>query len=77
MDRHELALKTIGQISGAGVETLTAELQLAGDLGIDSPKALELLLLLEEQLNVEISDEQAGDLATVGDVLALVDRTCG
>ena len=73
MDRREIALTTIGKISGTPPEQLTAEMQLAGDLGVDSPKALELLLLLEEQLGIEISDEQAGEMATVGDILAFVE----
>jgi acyl carrier protein len=73
MDRREIALTTIGKISGTPHEQLTGEMQLAGDLGIDSPKALELLLLLEEKLEIEISDEQAGEMATVGDILAFVE----
>ena len=73
MDRRQLALETIAKISGRPVETLTPELQLAGDLGVDSPKALELLLVLEERLELEISDDQAGEMATVGDILAFVE----
>ena len=48
-------------------------LPLVGDLGLDSPRALELLIELEESLGVEIDDSAAGGLNTVGDVLGLVD----
>jgi len=69
MERRELALQAIARISGRPRDELTPEMQLAGDLGIDSPKALELLLVLEETLAIEIDDEQAGELSTVGDIL--------
>ena len=73
MDRREQALQMIARISGTRIEALTPEMQLAGDLGIDSPKALELLLVLEEQLGVEISDDEAGEMSTVGKILAFVE----
>ena len=39
------------------------------DLGIDSPRQLELLIELEEAPGVEITDEEAAAMETVGDVL--------
>ncbi len=41
-----------------------------GDLGIDSVKALQLVMRLEDELGVEISDDQAAKMDTVGDVVA-------
>ena len=69
MDTRETALSVLEKISGVPREKLTAEMQLVGELGIDSPKALELLLDLEQRLGIEISEEEAGAIATVGDVL--------
>jgi len=74
MDRRETTLSVVERISGVPRAELTKESQLAGDLGIDSPKALEMLLELEEKLKIEIGDEQAGEMATVGDILAFVDQ---
>jgi acyl carrier protein len=48
---------------------LKPEMELVSDLGIDSPKALELLVELEEGLGIEIGDEDAARMETVGDVL--------
>jgi len=39
--------------------------------------ALEMLLKLEEQLSLEISDEQAGEMSTVGDILDFVTHRGG
>ena len=41
-------------------------------LGIDSPMALQLLFELEEALDIEISDEDAAEMETVGDILRKV-----
>ena len=42
-------------------------------LGIDSPQALQILVELEDRLGIEISDEEAAGLQTVGHVLAALE----
>lgn len=70
MDKKEQALEVIAEISGRGKGDLTPAMELVADLGIDSPKALQLLVELEERLEIEISDEDAAKMDTVGDVLS-------
>lgn len=70
----ETALAVIAKVSGKGVETLTPDAELVADLGMDSAKALELLVELEDQLEIEISDEDAAKLNTVGDILDFIKR---
>lgn len=72
MDMTQKALNVVAKVSGKDVATLQPELELVADLGIDSPKALQLLLDLEEELDIEISDEDAAKMDTVGDVLAFL-----
>jgi acyl carrier protein len=48
-------------------------MELVGDLGFDSARALELLVELEDRLNIEIGDDDAAGLNTVGDILAFLD----
>jgi acyl carrier protein len=60
-------------VSKVEVDALSPDLDLVADLGFDSAKALELLVELEEALGIEVSDEQAARLNTVGDILAIVD----
>ncbi len=74
MDWKETTLTTLQEISGAARESITPEKDLVADLGIDSPKALRLLVELEDRLSIEIPDEEAAKLSTVGDVLAYVGR---
>ncbi len=63
-------LDTIGKLVGKTKEELRPEAELVADLGIDSPKSLELLVALEDAYGIEISDEAAAKMETVGDVLA-------
>jgi acyl carrier protein len=74
MDHRQETLELLATISGRAQEELGDELHLVADLGIDSPKALRLLVELEDRLDVEIEDEEAASLKTVGDVLAFVER---
>lgn len=74
MEAKRKALEIIAAISGADVATLTPETELVADLGIDSPKALQLLVDLEDALKIEISDEDAAKLDSVGDILDYLDE---
>lgn len=67
------ALGIIGRISGVEPDALRPDMDLAADLGIDSPKALELLVDLEDSLDLEIADEEAARMETVGDILSFVE----
>ncbi len=69
MDTKKKALEIVAAISGKEAADLKPELDLVADLGIDSPKALQMLLDLEDTLGIEISDEDAAKMDTVGDVL--------
>ena len=72
MDTTQRTLDIIGRVSGKDPTSLSPEADLVADLGIDSPKGLQLLVELEEALGIEISDEQAARLDTVGDILTFV-----
>ena len=69
METKQSALEIIAELSGKDVEALAPEMELVADLGIDSPKALQLLVEIEEKIGIEISDEDAAKMDTVGDVL--------
>jgi acyl carrier protein len=68
----ETALAVLAEVSEREVADLSPEQDLVADLEIDSPKALQLLVLLEERLDIEIPDEDAARLESVADVLAYV-----
>ena len=57
-------------IDKLGVEEnkITADANFINDLGADSLDQVELIMQLEEEYNIEISDEEAESLTTVGKV---------
>lgn len=69
MDKKQKALEVLAELSGRDAASLEPGMDLVGDLEIDSPKGLQLLVELEEKLAIEISDEDAARFDTVGDVL--------
>ena len=70
-EREKIALGLLSRITGMEEGRIVPEMELVADLGIDSPKALQLLVELEESLGIEIGDESASRMNTVEDVLRL------
>jgi long-chain acyl-CoA synthetase len=54
------------------VDEITTSMDLYTDLGLDSLQAIELLLFVEHQFNVSVSDETAAGFHRVGDVLRVL-----
>ena len=69
MSKTEEALAILAEISEKPAPEIEPSMDLVADLGIDSPKALKLLVELEDRLEIEISDEDAARMTTVGDIL--------
>ncbi len=59
-----------------GVESSKVELgsSFIGDLGADSLDTVELIMALEEEFGIEISDSDAEKLKTVGDAVTYIDE---
>ena len=70
--REQQVLKIIARVSKRDVASLKSEQHLVADLSIDSPKALELMCDVEEQLKLEMPEDAVARIETVGDILALV-----
>ncbi|MDR3307427.1 MAG: acyl carrier protein [Coriobacteriales bacterium] len=62
-------------VDGLGVspEAVTLEATINDDLGADSLDAVEIIMSLEEEFDLEIEAATAETLITVGDIVALVD----
>ena len=53
---------------------ITLEASLTGDLGADSFDTVELIMALEEQFEIEISDEEAQEILTVKHAVDFVEK---
>ena len=58
---------------GVNPEQVTPTASFIEDLGADSLDIVELVMALEEEYDLEISDEEAEKIRTVGDVVAYIE----
>tara|TARA_B100000683_G_scaffold277638_1_gene337602 strand:+ start:8616 stop:8903 length:288 start_codon:yes stop_codon:yes gene_type:complete len=59
---------------GVDESEVTPEAHFIDDLGADSLDTVELVMALEEEFGVEISDEDAEKIQTVGDVIKYIEE---
>ena len=56
-------------------EQITPQARIVEDLGADSLDTIELVMAFEEEYGIEIPDEKAERLRTVGDVIEYLTET--
>lgn len=54
-------------------EKISPESRISEDLGADSMDAVELIMKVEEEFNIQISDEAAQGIRTVGDLVKVIE----
>jgi len=62
----------IAEQLGTDASEITMESSFVDDLGADSLDIVELIMALEEEFNMEIPDEEAEKISTVGDVVEYI-----
>jgi acyl carrier protein len=61
---------------GVDSTTLTDKASFASDLGLDSLDVLETIMTMEKEFSINIPDEDAEKLTTVGSVVDYITRKC-
>ena len=59
---------------GVNADQVTPEAKFIEDLGADSLDTVELVMAFEEEFSVEVPDEDAEKLQTVGDVVKYIEE---
>jgi len=59
---------------GVNESEVTPEAKFVDDLGADSLDLVELVMALEEEYNIEISDEDAEKILSVGDAIEYIQK---
>jgi acyl carrier protein len=64
----------LSEVAGVDPAEVAADKAFKDDLDLDSLAMVELAIVIEERLGVRIPEEEAGNLATVGEMAALLER---
>ena len=64
----------IAEQLGVKQEEVSPQASFIDDLGADSLDTVELIMALEEEFNVEIPDEDAEKMTTVGDAIKYIEE---
>jgi acyl carrier protein len=59
---------------GVNEDQVTTDAKLMEDLGADSLDAVELVMAIEEEFGIEVPDDEAEKLTSMGDILTYVDK---
>ncbi|MBI4335263.1 MAG: acyl carrier protein [Candidatus Omnitrophica bacterium] len=74
MANEEKIKGIIAEQLGVKIEDVKPEASFIEDLGADSLDTVELVMALEEEFGIEIPDEDAEKMATVGDAMKYIEE---
>jgi len=75
MSVNERVKNIVAEQLGIGVDEVSNESNFIDDLGADSLDTVELVMALEEEFDVEISDEQAENISTVQSAIDYINNS--
>ncbi len=70
----EKVKKIVSEQLGVEEEIVNMESTFVDDLAADSLDIVELVMSIEEEFDIEISDEDAEKIVTVGDVVKYIEK---
>ncbi|MAV63926.1 MAG: acyl carrier protein [Candidatus Marinimicrobia bacterium] len=73
-DTKDKVVNIIVEKLAVDIEKITSEADFVSDLGADSLDQVELIMQLEEEFNIEISDEDAESLNNLDKVLSFLEK---
>ncbi len=77
MSVEQKVKEIVMQQLGRSEEEVTPEASFMGDLSADSLDTVELVMAFEEEFNLEIPDEDAEKITTVGDAVRYIQEKAG
>ena len=76
-DIEQRVREIIADQLGEPIENITPEKDFVQDLGADSLDVVELVMALEEEFGIEIPEEDAEKIKTVGDAINYIKEKLG
>ncbi|MBL6989581.1 MAG: acyl carrier protein [Bacteriovoracaceae bacterium] len=77
MNEHEIFKKVAGVISPyvkneTVLDTMALDSKILEDLGVNSARLIDIVLAFEDVFNIEVDDEAADSIWTIGDAVKLI-----
>ena len=69
--------KIIAEVLNVDEEEITMDTTFVDDLGADSLDILQIVMGIEEEFDIEIANEEAEKIATVGDAVEQIKNAVG
>ena len=66
-------IKVVAEKTKLNADDIRPELNLE-DSGLDSFARIELILLIEQEFDIELSDAESADVATVADIIKVIEQ---
>lgn len=66
--------ESLADILSCDADKIDMDTELVRDLGVDSIDTVELIMAVEETYDITISDKDAQELKTVGDVVEFIEE---
>ena len=77
MSLEQRVAEIIVEQLGVSPEEISPEASFADDLGADSLDIVELVMAMEEEFDVEITDEDAEKIQTIGEAISYLKERSG
>lgn len=74
MSNFEKIKELLVEKLGISEDKITLESEIVKDLGADSLDLVEMLLSMEENFGITISDEETENIKTVKDIVDIIDK---
>lgn len=74
METLDKVKRLIAEHLNKPVEEITEDKEIVKDLGADSLDIVEMLMSLEDEFGVTVSDEDAVNIKTVGDIVKTIEK---
>ena len=74
MDTFTKVAELLAEYLGIDASTITPESEVVKDLGADSLDVVQLLMELEDNFNIVVSEDEAASLRTVGDIVNIISK---
>jgi len=69
---EEIVIAIVAEQLGVEAANITLDSRFTEDLNADSLDSVELIMALEDRFGISVPDEDAGNLRSVGDVVAYI-----